>query len=950
MNRKFFRISGLFLVILSLLAMMLPTVAVEAAAPSITTVSPNTGPNCGGINVTITGTSLAAATSVTFGGVAAPMPLVSNTSTKIVATLPASAATGSVNVVVVNSTGTGTKTSGFAYTPATSVNLSLNPSYVGPIAVGDPIDVTVVAEGNSCMDGIDIELAYDPAKIAYDSADSYNTNGFNAELVAPGEVEPGLFRYVTGRLSPPYSYASPSLNIITLHFYAQAGGMAQISFVRTGLVPTDISYNNVKILGLTAGTDVEIIGAAAQYSVTYDGNGNTGGTAPVDSNLYDEGSSVQVLPPGDLVKAGYAFTGWKDQNGTAYDVDSFFDIFFDVTLSAQWAPVNYTVIFDANGGTGSMAPQTSNLPAPLALNGFAREGYDFGGWSLSPDGPVAYADGAEYAFDADATLYAQWIVKLYTISFNSNGGTAVAPITQAFGSVVVPPANPTRAGFIFNAWVPAVPNPMPAHDTTCLATWTQVWTVSFDTAGGVPAAIDPITAPEGTTIVAPPAPTKEGFNFMGWVPEVPSVMPAENTLCVAQWEAAVVYGTIHFDGNGGTPAMTDITLAVGSAVTPPTVTRSGYTFAGWLPVAPATMPEGEMTCVAQWNVVIPAPTITTIVPSSGSTAGGGPPIQINGTNLNGTTSVTFGGTPGTSITVVSNTQVTVVVPAHAAGKVDVVVTTPGGSATKVQGYEYKAPPPPPTITSITPNHGPMAGGTNVTIQGGGLGGPVATSITFNGVAATNIVQDPGVPGSIPAFYKCTTPASLTSGFATVKLTNSAGTATSTDKYSYDAPLYTITFDSAGGSAVAPITQAAGTPVTAPADPTKDGYTFAGWSPAVPATMPAGDMTCVAQWEKIIIISKITFDSQGGSAVDPIIGEAGSPVTAPADPTRDGYIFLGWYPAVPNTMPEQDMTCVAQWANAPIPEMPAGVLFGAGIVGIAMFIMLRRMKAANSTIN
>ena len=59
--------------------------------------------------------------------------------------------------------------------------------------------------------------------------------------------------------------------------------------------------------------------------------------------------------------------------------------------------------------------------------------------------------------------------------------------------------------------------------------------------------------------------------------------------------------------------------------------------------------------------------------------------------------------------------------------------------------------------------------------------------------------------------------------------------------------YTLTFDTNGGSTIAPITRDYGTAITAPADPTKTGYTFAGWTPAIPATMPAENLTVTAQW-------------------------------------------------------------------------------------------------------
>ena len=122
--------------------------------------------------------------------------------------------------------------------------------------------------------------------------------------------------------------------------------------------------------------------------------------------------------------------------------------------------------------------------------------------------------------------------------------------------------------------------------------------------------------------------------------------------------------------------------------------------------------------------------------------------------------------------------------------------------------------------------------------------------------------------------------------------------------------HTITFDSAGGTAVASITDDVGATVTAPADPTKTGYTFTGWSPAVPATMPASDVTCTAQWS--INQYTITFNSDGGSAVSPITQNYGTSVTPPADPTKTGHSFTGWSPLVPSTIPASNVTCTAQW--------------------------------------
>ena len=130
--------------------------------------------------------------------------------------------------------------------------------------------------------------------------------------------------------------------------------------------------------------------------------------------------------------------------------------------------------------------------------------------------------------------------------------------------------------------------------------------------------------------------------------------------------------------------------------------------------------------------------------------------------------------------------------------------------------------------------------------------------------------------------------------------------------------YTITFDTGGGSAIAPITQDYGTAITAPADPTREGYTFIGWDKAIPATMPAEDLTVTAQWR--INQYTIAFDTDGGSAIAPITQDYGTQITAPADPTREGYTFIGWDKAIPATMPAESITITAQWKDS---EKPTG---------------------------
>jgi hypothetical protein len=112
--------------------------------------------------------------------------------------------------------------------------------------------------------------------------------------------------------------------------------------------------------------------------------------------------------------------------------------------------------------------------------------------------------------------------------------------------------------------------------------------------------------------------------------------------------------------------------------------------------------------------------------------------------------------------------------------------------------------------------------------------------------------------------------------------------------------YTITFDTDGGSSVLAITQDYGTAITAPADPTKEGHTFASWDTFIPSTMPAQNKTITARWD--VNQYTITFDTAGGSSVGEITQDYGTAITAPVNPTKEGNTFTGWDTTIPATMP------------------------------------------------
>lgn len=160
----------------------------------------------------------------------------------------------------------------------------------------------------------------------------------------------------------------------------------------------------------------------------------------------------------------------------------------------------------------------------------SRQGYQFTDW---------YLDDTKYDFDTavteDMTLTAKWTANSYTIAFDTNGGSEIAPITQDYGTQIAVPEAPTREGYTFTGWDREIPTTMPAENMTVTAQWKiNRYTITFDTAGGNE--IAPITQEYGTNITAPADPTREGYTFIGWDKAIPETMPAENITLKAKWK------------------------------------------------------------------------------------------------------------------------------------------------------------------------------------------------------------------------------------------------------------------------------------------------------------------------------------------------------------------------------------------------------------------------------
>jgi len=116
-------------------------------------------------------------------------------------------------------------------------------------------------------------------------------------------------------------------------------------------------------------------------------------------------------------------------------------------------PSSYTVTFNANGSSGSMASETSSSAAALTTNVLTRTGYTFSGWNTAANGSgTSYTDGSSYNFGASVTLYAQWAINVYTVTFNANGGTGSMSNESSSTSEALSGIGFTRTGYTFSGW------------------------------------------------------------------------------------------------------------------------------------------------------------------------------------------------------------------------------------------------------------------------------------------------------------------------------------------------------------------------------------------------------------------------------------------------------------------------------------------------------------------
>ena len=348
-------------------------------------------------------------------------------------------------------------------------------------------------------------------------------------------------------------------------------------------LPTDLAADSLKIVELRTG---KFMPGEQQNWINIIVKKGESFTAP----------SAEGLPRPDGISED-AQLYWSDENGNCYKPGD--TVPADVSMLSITG--DYEVIYlPGTYGTGSavtdMKPHNNILTLRGAL--FTRAGYTQVGWATVDGGEKVYGFEDIYTKNEALTLYPVWNTNKYTITFDTNGGSEIAPITQDYGTEITAPDNPTRKGYTFKGWDKEIPETMPAENITVKAQWKiNQYTITFDTNGG--SEIAPITQDYGTEITAPDKPTRKGYTFKEWDKEIPETMPAENITVKAQWE--INQYTIAFDTNGGSE-IAPITQDYGTEITAPdNPTRKGYTFKGWDKEIPETMPAENITITARWK-------------------------------------------------------------------------------------------------------------------------------------------------------------------------------------------------------------------------------------------------------------------------------------------------------------------------------------------------------------
>jgi hypothetical protein len=605
-------------------------------------------------------------------------------------------------------------------------------------------------------------------------------------LAAPSGAQSVLFNLSVGAYCGDYCSLAANFDDVNVDDTTTTTPIVTSSSPTSGWFGMSVSISGDNFTGATS---VTFNGTEANFSVQSDQSiladvppGAT--TGPISVTTANgtgfSSSSFTLIPPptissftptsgpvGTTVDIhGSNFTGaWEVKfNGypaSDFTVDSDSEIHATVPTSGTTGPISVTT----GSGTGySAAPFTVPIPTISSLtptSGPVGTIVDMHGSGFTGVTGVEFSGSpnAQFTIDSDTEMHATvpcgaWPGLIVLWTANPDGHISSASFTVTAPAPSISSFSPTSGpvGTTVDIRGSNLCGAIPKFNGTQANSWTlgpsdsevQTWVPDGATTGPIS-----VTTPGGS------ATSSGSFTFFpppSITPFAPGSGPVGTTVTITGTNLAGAT-SVYFDG-----AAASFTVNSATSITA-TVPSGATTGQIWLTTPGGTATSGGYLFVV---TVPPPPTISSFTPTSGPV---GASVDIQGTNLTGATSVKFNGAADPSFVVDSSTDITAHVPTGATSG-PISVTTPGGTAAGSSSFTVL---PPPTISSFTPTNGPA--GTNVTITGTGLTG--ATSVTFNGVAASYTVNS-------PTRITATVPTGATSG--PISVTAPGGSATSSGAF------------------------------------------------------------------------------------------------------------------------------------------------------------------------
>ncbi len=728
------------------------------APPTVTWLDPASGTTAGGTQVTVTGTGFTRVTGVTFAG-AAGLGVTVMSATQLTVTTPAHTA-GAVDVQVSTADGSSP--------PATPARFT----YVTP----QPALTRVAPGSGPAAGGATVTLT--GAQLAGATAVRFGSSGAKSfTVVSPTTITATTPAHAVGAVNVTVSTPGGSATLEEAFSYVPAPTLASVA-PESG--PMDGATVTLRGSGFIDGT-VVTFGGVRGSAVSVEPGGteltvNTPGHAAgwVDVTVTTVGGSdtivrgylfvggttlTDVLPSAGPVSGGVSVTlvgtGFTEETLVIFGSKPSLDVTRNppgtrlTALLPAHAAGTVDVVVATQGDSATLVDGFTYVEAPTVAAVAPGVGPVVGGTRVTVSGS-GFRAGMQVYFD-DVRAFGvgvnpagtklsvttpPHVAGVVDVSVSTSGGAATLTdgyeyVEEPALTAVSPDAGPvaggtrvTLTGSGFRAGMKVFFGDARAIGVVVNPAGTQLTAVTSAHAAGL---VDvTATTPGGSAVLT------DGFVFMG-APTVAAVAPGVGP--VVGGTRVTVSGSGFRAGMqvlvGGVPATAVVVDPDGTELTALTPAHE----AGVVDVS-VNAPGGSATLVDGFTYVA-EPTLTAVSPDAGPVAGG-TRVTLSGSGFRAGMQVFIGGIRAIGVVVnPPGTRLTALTPAHAAGVVDVSVTTPGGSATLVDGYEYVVEP---TLTAVSPDAGPVAGGTRVTL--GGSGFRAGMQVFFGDTRAIGVVVNP----------------------------------------------------------------------------------------------------------------------------------------------------------------------------------------------------------------